>query len=85
MDIALAMLQKMFLFTGEGDGYPLLVLGAISCAFLIQFIGKYGFDSLSFVLEKLWYPFKLMLITLLCAIIFKLGPDGVLPFIYFQF
>lgn len=84
-DIALAMIQKMFLFTGEGDGYPLLVLGAILCAFSIQFIGRYGFNSLSFVLEKVWYPVKLVLITLLCAIIFKLGPDGVLPFIYFQF
>lgn len=85
MDIAFAMMQKIFLFTSEGDGYPLLVLGAILSAFSIQCIGKYSFNGFAFVLEKLWYPFKLALITLFCAIIFKLGPDGVLPFIYFQF
>lgn len=85
MDTALAMMQRIFLFTGEGDGYPLLVLGAIFCTFLIQCMGKYSFNGFALVLEKLWYPFKLALITLLCAIIFKLGPDGVLPFIYFQF
>lgn len=85
MELALAMLQKMFLFTSEGDGYPLLVLAAIFCAFAVQCVGKYSFNGFAFVLEKVWYPFKLVIITLFCSIIFKLGPDGVLPFIYFQF
>lgn len=82
---ALAMLKKIVSFTAEGDGYSLLVPVAVILTMLMQKFGKYGFDGTAFVLEKVWLPIKILIISLLAAIILKLGPDGVLPFIYFQF
>ncbi len=82
---ALAMLRRIFAFTAEGDGYSLLVPAAILITMLMQVFGKYCFNGLALTLEKAWLPVKIALIALLAAIILKMGPDGVLPFIYFQF
>lgn len=82
---ALAMLQKILEFTAEGDGYSLLVPAAVLVTMFMQKFGPYGFDGLAFVLEKAWLPVKIVIISLFAAVILKLGPDGVLPFIYFQF
>jgi Predicted membrane protein involved in D-alanine export len=82
---AFAMITKILAFTEEGDGYPLLVPIAVLLTMLMQVIGKHCFSGFAFILEKLCFPFKAALIALICAIILKLGPDGVLPFIYFQF
>lgn len=82
---ALEMLQRISLFTTEGDGYSYLVLVAIFTTMIIQIIGKHCFQGFSYVLEKAWLPLKILIIALCSAIILKMGPDGVLPFIYFQF
>lgn len=82
---AFFMIKRIFSFTAEGDGYSLLVIAAVLMTMWIQIFGKYCFQAGALVLEKIWLPFKILVIALLAALILKMGPDGVLPFIYFQF
>jgi len=82
---AFDIIKRIFAFNLSGDGFPALVLVAI---FLTMFLQKFGpliFRFFVWFLQKLWAPIQVLLIAILCGIILKLGPDGVLPFIYFQF
>ncbi len=84
-ETAFRMIIRLFSFDNSGDGFPALVLLAIVFTMLTQIIGPYLFRFVVSFLQKLWSPVQIVLIALACAIILKLGPDGVLPFIYFQF
>ncbi len=69
----------------EGDGFVFLAIPAILCTMFTQFAGAYIFRNFVGVMQKLILPLQVLIIALLCAFILKLGPAGVLPFIYFQF
>ena len=68
-----------------GQGFPLMALPAVACALCIQIVGKDLLRSLTDVQERLPLPARAAVLALLCGLILRMGPDGVLPFIYFQF
>jgi hypothetical protein len=85
MQTALYMIQRVIRFNLPGDGFSALVLVAIILTMFLQVAGPYIFRFFVWFLQKLWAPMQILLIAIACSLILKLGPDGVLPFIYFQF
>jgi len=83
--VALDIIKRIFAFNLSGDGFPALVLVAIFLTMCLQIFGPSIFRFFVWFLQKLWAPIQIFIIAILCAIILKLGPDGVFPFIYFQF
>lgn len=83
--VAFNIIERIITFNLPGEGFPFLVLVVISATMFLQFFGPYLFRFFVSFLAKLWSPIQIILIAIACAIILKLGPDGVLPFIYFQF
>lgn len=85
MDRSLEILRRIFLFGQPGDGFPVLVIPAILAGLLIQLYGKRLFDAFIAVQERLPWFVQAVILALLGGLILKMGPDGVMPFIYFQF
>ena len=83
--VAFEIITRVVAFNSSGDGFPALALVAIFLTMFLQFFGPYIFRFFVRFLDKLWSPVQVLCIAVACAIILKLGPDGVLPFIYFQF
>lgn len=85
MDRALEILHRLFVFGQPGEGFALLALVAILAGFAVQIGGKALFRA--FTTFQIWLPWPAQAVVLafLTGMILKLGPDGVLPFIYFQF
>lgn len=77
--------QAIFSFNRLGAGFELLIIPAVLIGLGVQFFGHYGHDLFIKVQERLPVPLQAALIGVLGVLIIKLGPDGVLPFIYFQF
>lgn len=84
-ETAFSIIQRMVSCTDQGQGFPFLVLVAIFITMLSQMIGKTLFSHFVQLQKKLYIPAQILLFALLAALIMKMGPDGVLPFIYFQF
>jgi D-alanyl-lipoteichoic acid acyltransferase DltB (MBOAT superfamily) len=72
-------------FTRPGDGFEFWVIPAVLTGLLMQFAGGYIRRAYLTVQERLPVPLQAATIGLCCIVILRLGPDGVLPFIYFQF
>lgn len=85
MDRSLEILRRIIFWGQEGAGFPIMALPAIACAMLIQVVGGHVMRSLIHVQLRLPLPAQAAVSALLCVIILRMGPDGVLPFIYFQF
>ncbi len=85
MERSLEILRRIFLFGQPGDGFPSLVLPAILAGLLVQMFGKRLFDTFIGVQERLPWFAQAVVLALLGGLILKMGPDGVMPFIYFQF
>ena len=82
---AFNIIERIIAFNLPGDGFAALVPVAIFLTMFLQAFGPHIFRFFVWFLQKLWSPIQVFLIAVLCALILKLGPDGVLPFIYFQF
>ncbi len=84
-EIAMQMLERIVFWDTQGAGFEVLVLIAIACTMLTQICGAHLFRAFVGIIHKQWAPLQIAVFVVLCALILKLGPDGVLPFIYFQF
>ncbi len=84
-ELALQIIERIWLWDIQGAGFEVLVLIAIACTMLTQVLGSRLFKAFVFLIHKQWAPVQVIIFAVLCAFILKLGPDGVLPFIYFQF
>ena len=77
--------SSLFDFTRPGEGAPLL--GWI--IFLAMFFGQWAGKEIKELMTVFQSRLSLPVLSLWCAfwviIILRLGPDGVLPFIYFQY
>ncbi|MDR2198973.1 MAG: MBOAT family protein [Deltaproteobacteria bacterium] len=75
----------LFDFSRRGEGIPLLAWIIVFITFFGQWAGKEMKELMTLVQSRMSLP----LLSLWCAfwviIILRLGPDGVLPFIYFQY
>jgi len=77
--------QRVFAGDSLGRGFEVYVIPAVILGLAVQFFGHYGHQAYRRLQERLPAPLQAVVIGLLTIIILRLGPDGVLPFIYFQF
>jgi len=82
---ALEIVLAAFDFTRQGAGAPLLVWGVIGLTLLMQLIGGEVREWFLRFQGRLSGPVLAVWCAFWVVIIIKLGPDGVLPFIYFQY
>lgn len=83
--IALEFIMGIIRIDQIGEGFPILTIFAILTTMGIQIFGSTIFNAFSTFQKKLFHPVQIIIFALLAALILSLGPDGVLPFIYFQF
>ena len=82
---ALEIFRSALDFSQTGAGFEFMVLPAILAGLGIQFFGGHIRDVFLGAQQRLPVPLQGVAVALICVIILRLGPDGVLPFIYFQF
>ena len=85
LDRGMEILRRIFLFGQPGEGFPLLVVPAVLSGLLLQVAGRWIFSGFVTVQEHLPWPVQASILAMLGAGILRMGPDGVMPFIYFQF
>lgn len=71
--------------THEGASFPAQVLFIIALGILMQWIGPVCFRVFTGIQSRLPWPLQAGVVGLLGGVILNLGPEGVLPFIYFNF
>ncbi len=84
-ELALQILERIVLWSVVGEGFAALVPVAIIITMLTQLCGAHVFKAFVACVYRQWLGLQVLVYAALCALILKLGPDGVLPFIYFQF
>jgi D-alanyl-lipoteichoic acid acyltransferase DltB (MBOAT superfamily) len=84
-DRAMEVFASVLRIDQTGAGFEFLVIPAILVGLLIQFVGGPVHRAYLGLQARLPVLVQAMVIALICVIILRLGPDGVLPFIYFQF
>ena len=82
---ALEILLAAFDFGRRGEGAPVLVWLVIGLTLLMQLIGGEVKDFFLRMHSRLSGPALALWCAFWVVIILKLGPEGVLPFIYFQY
>ncbi len=85
MPRAIGIIKGIALWNQSGQGFALWSLVAIFAGLSLQKFGTFFFQYFVNLQKKLSPVLQGMLLGIILAIIFLLGPDGVLPFIYFQF
>ena len=82
---AVDILKRVALWTSDGAGFRPTCLVLVCIVLGVQLLGLSGRDHFRKSFEWLPLPLQGAALGLAAACILKLGPDGVLPFIYFQF
>jgi hypothetical protein len=72
-------------FGRAGEGFPFLVIPALLAGLGMQLVGGRLHDGFVRLQGRLPVWAQSVTVALITILILKLGPDGVLPFIYFQF
>lgn len=85
MDIAFAIFRRMFEFASVGEGFPVFAIPAITAGMALQIWGSLWHDVCMRKLVAIPCYVRGVLIGVVGACIMSMGPDGVLPFIYFGF
>ncbi len=85
MDRSLEILRRIFLFGQPGEGFQMLVIPAVLIGLAIQIWGARLFTFFVDMQERLPWPVQAAVLALVGGFVLKMGPDGVMPFIYFQF
>ena len=82
---AVEILRRAVAFDPDGAGFRPTCLILVGVVLVVQLLDLTGRDVFRKSFEWLPFPIQGVALGLASAIILKLGPDGVLPFIYFQF
>ncbi len=82
---AVDILSRIFAFDPSGAGFRPTCLVLVLLVVAVQQMHVSGKDLFRKGFERLPFPVQGVALGLVTACILKLGPDGVLPFIYFQF
>lgn len=85
MPRALEIIRRLLEFGQPGDGFPVLAIAAVLCGLLLQVVGSRIADFFTRLQLHLPWLVQALLLAVVCGAILRMGPDGVLPFIYFQF
>lgn len=82
---AVDIIKRMVFWDSTGETFRPICLVLVVLVLAVQLLGLSGRDVFQKVFERLPAPVAGVALGVLAALILKLGPDGVLPFIYFQF
>jgi len=82
---AMDILRRVAAWDGTGEGFRPTCLVLVGLVLAVQLLRLGGRDVFRSVFDRLPAPVAGVALGLIGALILKLGPDGVLPFIYFQF
>ncbi len=85
MERCLEIFRRMATPSLPGQGIELLALPAIALGFGIQIAGPRLFQGFLSLQERCAWPVQALILALLASLCLAMGPDGVMPFIYFQF
>lgn len=82
---AFEIFRAVFTLDQVGKGFELLVIPAIAVGLLLNFFGPHLQKGYLNLQRRLPLPLQVIVIAVICIIILRMGPEGMLPFIYFQF
>lgn len=82
---SLEIINRVLFFGQPGQGFTALAIPAICCGLILQLIGGRVADFFTRLQLHLPWILQALLLAVVCGFILRMGPDGVLPFIYFQF
>ncbi|MBR5521989.1 MAG: MBOAT family protein [Akkermansia sp.] len=82
---AVQVIERICALDTEGNGFTLMIIIAIACGLVIQWIGPALFRVFTGIQARLPWVLQAVVVALLCGLIMNMGPDGTLPFIYFNF
>lgn len=82
---AMQVIGRMLALDAQGNGFTLLLVLAIACGIAIQWIGPALYKWFTALQARLPWVMQAIVVALLCGLIMNMGPDGTLPFIYFNF
>ena len=82
---AMSIIQGIAVWGKAGEGFALLAVPAIVCGIAMQAFGPRLYTAFVRMQTRLPLVAQALILGVVLALIFRLGPDGVLPFIYFQF
>lgn len=85
LDNAMTIFARLLAFGQGGTGIALFALPMIGLCLASQYFGPYCLVMGRSRLARLSWPVQGLVLAVLVSMIFCLGPDGVLPFIYFGF
>lgn len=85
MERSLEILRRVFCFGQTGEGFAVMVIPAVLTGLLLQLVGRRLFVAFVDMQERLPWAVQAVTLALLGGMILHMGPDGVMPFIYFQF
>lgn len=85
VELALAIFSKLAACTSAGEGFPLFALGAIAATLGMQLWGQRCLNFCTHWQARLPWQVQGAAVGVGVSIIMALGPEGVLPFIYFRF
>lgn len=83
VDTALCVLGRAVDIQAVGEGFSLLLIPAVIAGLLIQVVGPHVYRRYVALPVPTWV--YALLSGLAAGLLFNMGPDGVLPFIYFNF
>ncbi|MDR1165865.1 MAG: MBOAT family protein [Deltaproteobacteria bacterium] len=82
---ALEIAASLFDFTRPGEGAPILAWVIVALTFFGQWAGNGIKDLFTHLQSRMSLPALSLWTAFWIIIIIRMGPDGVLPFIYFQY
>lgn len=82
---AMQVIDRMLALDAQGNGFTLMIVPAIACGIAIQWIGPALYKWFTALQARLPWVLQAIVVALLCGLIMNMGPDGTLPFIYFNF
>ncbi|MDR2075888.1 MAG: MBOAT family protein [Desulfovibrio sp.] len=85
MDRVQEIFRRLLDWGQPGQGFPLMALPVIGAAFFSQAAGGAILGRFVSLQTRLPLAARATTLALLAALILRMGPDGVFPFIYFQF
>lgn len=82
---AFGVLRCLISGSTEGNSFTPLIVIATLCGLLLQFTGPWIFSRYTVLQSRFPWYIQACIVALLGGLIMNMGPEGMLPFIYFNF
>ncbi|MDR2766874.1 MAG: hypothetical protein LBB82_00955 [Treponema sp.] len=85
MAASFAVILRIGALDGKGGLLPLLAWPAMIAGFILQWAGPPAFRQIMLASRRIPWPLFAILCALVAGFILRMGPEGVMPFIYFSY